>query len=117
MKLAQAALAHCREGWYAVPELIPLKVRALIAAADTLSPGEALGCLFYALGLAQTYYLQHLAAFITLHIANIQVRKLIILVKEGLQIIQIDFLFFVVLFFIAIGVNLILSFFLSFSFS
>lgn len=73
MKLAQATLSYCRDGWYADPELIPLKVRALIAAAGTLNPGEALGCLFYALGLAQTYYLHHLAAFVTLHIANIQV--------------------------------------------
>lgn len=73
MELAQATLGHCREGWYADPELPPLKVRALVAAAETLRPGEALGCLFHALALAQTYYLHHLAAFITLHIANIQV--------------------------------------------
>lgn len=74
MKLAHSTLSYCRDGWYADPELIPLKVRALIAAADTLNTGEALGSLFYALGLSQTYYLHHLAAFVTLHIANIQVR-------------------------------------------
>ncbi|KAK6628847.1 hypothetical protein RUM43_002663 [Polyplax serrata] len=72
MKLAHSTLSYCRDGWYADPELIPLKVRALIAAADTLNTGEALGSLFYALGLSQTYYLHHLAAFVTLHIANIQ---------------------------------------------
>lgn len=78
MELAQATLGHCREGWYADPELPPLKVRALVAAAETLRPGEALGCLFHALALAQTYYLHHLAAFITLHIANIQVGVLLL---------------------------------------
>lgn len=73
MELALSILGHCREGWYADPELPPLKVRALISASETLSSGEALGSLFHALGLAQTYYLHHMAAFITLHIANIQV--------------------------------------------
>ncbi|KAL0279939.1 UNVERIFIED_CONTAM: hypothetical protein PYX00_001384 [Menopon gallinae] len=72
MELSLSILGHCREGWYADPELPPLKVRALIAASETLSSGEALGSLFHALGLAQTYYLHHMAAFITLHIANIQ---------------------------------------------
>lgn len=74
MAQAQLVVRRCGELWFSDPELPPIKVRALMAAAECLPPGEALICLIQALCLAQTFYLHYLAAVISMSIASTLVR-------------------------------------------